>query len=398
MAWVNNMQKRGDVWWIRLRHEGTEIRRSTGKTTPEAARRWFLEFRNAMDAIEEGRAPAPTVAGLVSAWALAHARIHSKAHITRVTRDTRLYLIPKYGEFPADQFSAGDATQLREDFLSSTTAYGRPHTAAGANIILRNLRLIWHWGVVVGKLQKIGWAIPFLRVQRRPKLTVAADDVPRFLASVDASRNPQVGICVRAMLFLGLRESEALHMRWEWFGHGLKTYIPGKFIDDEFASKGGEADTLPVPEDLQARLRALTEGKVSPLSPWVLPAEDGKPHRPQFPKKAILRAGALVGVPGLTSHRLRGTCATLMARAGVDPFVIQQQMRHKDIKTTLRYVEVGAADLRDASDALMGRIGVPCPGAEARAASQAQPGAEKRGITKGITPRAPARKRGIKAG
>jgi len=225
-------------------------------------------------------------------------------------------------------------------------------------------------------------------------LTLEADDVPRFLASIDGSQNRHVGISVRAMLFLGLRESESLHMRWEFFDRGLRVYVPGKFVDGEFASKGGEADALPVPEDLRARLLALSEAKIVPLSGWVLPAEDGKPHRAQFPKKAILKAGRLVGCAGLTSHRLRGTCATLMARAGVDIFLIQRQMRHKDIRTTLRYVEVGAANLRAASDTLMAGLGVLRPRPVAVDASNVLPGASSPRITTRIMPaQAPSKNR-----
>ena len=46
------------------------------------------------------------------------------------------------------------------------------------------------------------------------------------------------------------------------------------------------------------------------------------------------------GSTGLTSHR--------------DAVEYERQLRHRDVRTTLRYVEVGLADLRDASERTWG--------------------------------------------
>ena len=190
-----------------------------------------------------------------------------------------------------------------------------------------------------------------LRPQVPVRSFVPAEKVSQFLEAVDRTANAHQSIAIRAMLYLGLRESEALGMRWEWFQGDLDTYTVGK-------AKGREALPLPVHPDLKARIRDL-----SSLSPWLLPAapikgKDGVvrigPHRAQFTVKAILRGGEAIGIKGLTPHRLRTTCATLMARAGVNPIHIQRQLRHKDIRTTLRYVEVGVSDLQNALKATWG--------------------------------------------
>jgi integrase len=53
--------------------------------------------------------------------------------------------------------------------------------------------------------------------------------VKTFLDAVDGeARNPHVRVIMRVMIGLGLREGEALGMRWEWFDPQSFTYIVGK--------------------------------------------------------------------------------------------------------------------------------------------------------------------------
>jgi len=90
------------------------------------------------------------------------------------------------------------------------------------------------------------------------------------------------------MIGLGLRESEALGMRWAWFDVDNKSYTVGK-------SKNRESRVLPVPNWLWDALHALPKT----LSEWLFPAEDGKPHRAQFCKKPLQRVCAKLGLGNL---------------------------------------------------------------------------------------------------
>lgn len=142
------------------------------------------------------------------------------------------------------------------------------------------------------------------------------------------------------MLFLALREDEALHLRWSGFSEGFVAYTPEQ-------TKTGKATALPVPEDLR-QLLAIQRERVDEESSWVLPADDGEPHRAQFTRKAIQAAGAEIKARGLSPHRMRGTAATLMARAGVSAFALMRAGRWKRIETAQKYVHLAADDVRDA--------------------------------------------------
>ncbi len=135
-------------------------------------------------------------------------------------------------------------------------------------------------------------------------------------------------------------------MKWENFNQTENTYCPDK-------TKGKECQWLAFDEATAAWLMKVQEENQERKSEWVIPAEDGLPHRKQFTKKAIARAGAKIGVK-LSPHRLRGSYATLLAKDGASAFVIQNSLRHKDINTSEGYIELGIEDIKKANSKLWG--------------------------------------------
>lgn len=69
-------------------------------------------------------------------------------------------------------------------------------------------------------------------------------------------------------------------------------------------------------------------------------ASTGAHLRPDRIRDDWDRAVALAGLPGTkpTWHDLRHSCATILAEAGADAWVIKEVMRHRSIATTQRYV------------------------------------------------------------
>ncbi|MEW6754803.1 MAG: tyrosine-type recombinase/integrase, partial [Candidatus Latescibacterota bacterium] len=64
-------------------------------------------------------------------------------------------------------------------------------------------------------------------------------------------------------------------------------------------------------------------------------------------KKHALRAG----VPrNVTAHMFRHTCCTLAIEGGAKPQQVQSHLRHKDLKTTMRYYEERERLVDNASD------------------------------------------------
>jgi integrase len=83
---------------------------------------------------------------------------------------------------------------------------------------------------------------------------------------------------------------------------------------------------------------------------------DGGQLPPGYARHAIRAANAACGIEGITSHRLRGTFATLLSEEGVPIQTIQAIMRHKDVKTTMAYLETNHDTATQAQDRIGGRI------------------------------------------
>lgn len=334
----------GERYHYRFRWKGTIYQGSTGLTRRADAVEWLRLYRDNLAKGVVGMAPTPSVKRAFESWDETTRGKVSQAHRDRAGRAIRLHVLPVCGELPADQVTGAVVELIRTRYLDGESGRlrGGQRTQQGANVVLTYLKTILRH-----VLKELPFKVRPLKAQAPVRAYVPAERVPAFLAEIDRTGNQHVSVAVRAMLYLGLREAEALGMRWEWFHGDLATYTVG-------LAKGKEALPLPVHPDLRERLRGLKA-----LSPYVLPADptpeeikardfSPKPHRAQFTTKAVKRAGAAIGIPGLSPHRLRTTCATLMAKAGVSALHIQRQLRHKQISTTLRYVEVGLEDLQAA--------------------------------------------------
>lgn len=343
-AYKNGLARVGRFWHYQFRWKGQKVQGSTGLEKKADAVAWLATFRQQIAMGQVGLAAAPTVEASWKAWKENRGKKVSPAHLDRAEKAWK-HILPEVGHLRVDELTDEVVEKLLNTYLEgkSERQGGGARTAQGANLILAYLKI-----VVKPQLRVLPFHVKPIRVQEKVKAFVPPEKVKAFLAAVDRSGNLHQQVAIRAMLYMGLRESEALGMRWEWFQDDLATYTPGK-------TKGKEAIPLPVPVELRDLLRKLTT-----LSPWVLPADREKPEDPfvphvaQFTVKAILRGGKAIKVEGLTPHRLRGTCATLMAKAGVSPFHIQQQLRHKDLKTTEKYVQVGLEDLVEAQKKTFG--------------------------------------------
>lgn len=135
---------------------------------------------------------------------------------------------------------------------------------------------------------------------------------------------------VKAMCLMGLRESEALGMRFEHIREDWYTVVDGK-------SKNPR--TLYLPEEVRKHVFAQGQrrnGYVFPSSRSD-PSEE-KPHASQFCMELVKEAGRRIGKLNLTQHDLRATCASLMAQIGMPMADLARFLGHASVMTTELYV------------------------------------------------------------
>ena len=216
--------------------------------------------------------------------------------------------------------------------LSSLKAFFKMMTAAGVieknpadSTLVKGYRLD---DVLVGK------AIHKRSLQQILDAVEAVDD--------DLMRSRDLAI-IDVMLFCGLRRSEVANMAWGDLSH-----------DDAF-------NILRLP---QTKSGVQQDVKIQPLVVHYLelyrdtllrhryPAQDkifislsrnqshGKPLTDQSINLLVRKYSLKAGLDNrVTAHMFRHTCCTLSIEGGAKPQQVQAHLRHKDLKTTMRYYE-----------------------------------------------------------
>lgn len=340
---VQGLCKVGEFWHYSLKINGQRLHGST-KARDLATAKLVMEDKR--KELLKGQlriiTRIPTLAELLKEWIKVHQKIHSQRHIKNVEDHARIWLLPALGTSRIDRISTHDVLRVRNHLLE----VGR--SPVTANNLLRILRLLCGYAVKVHRLERLPFEVRPLKIQQKPRPVLSSQGVQTFLACLDRrTRNPEIRVMVRVMIGLGLRESEVLGMRWEWFDPERQTYVVGK-------AKGFEARVLPVPGWLWTAIHTMPKT----LSPWVFPAKDGMPHRPHFCRNAVRRVCDELGLGRISQHRLRATFASLHAEAGTPVTEIQGMLGHKSVTTTMIYIEQSLENKRRAQDALSQKLGL----------------------------------------
>jgi integrase len=317
--------KRGRVYHYEFWLGGARYAKSTRETTLAKAEVVTADAWEGAKRLQRGEQPEPTLAGLVQQW---------------VARNT-LPLSPNYVE-AVDTWGRLHLGQLADLRISTITkalveqernAYLQDHAPSSAHQWLVYLRLVFRWALDEKMIRELPWKVKAKRPNKKPRPTLAVNRTLAWLEAVRAftAHEPALALVIRLMTGFGLRVSEAIHARWEWFDPERSSYTPG-------LTKGGAAWHRPVPEDIVAELLPLAK----PFG-LIVPAADGRVLTHGRIQRIMDKACAQVGQTRLTPHRLRGTYATLLAEEGVPLPDIQRALEHKDPRTTLGYIE---ADLQ----------------------------------------------------
>ncbi|MBP1627537.1 MAG: integrase [Holophagaceae bacterium] len=340
------LTKRGDTWHYDILIDGERYRGSTKTSDLKTATLFVNQLR--LDVARGKLALAGTqktvlLEDIFMEFMTAKKISASPLYITSMTAHWLVWLQDRLGKMSIEKIHPTHVDELRNALL------GAGRSKVFTNNVLTTLRTLLNFAVKRGKMRKKGFTVELLRVQKKPRPTVPAEKVQEFLGVIDSiAANPQVRVMIRTMLGLGCRPSEVLGMRWEWLDIQGQTYTVGK-------AKGKEARVLPVPTWLMGALLSMPKPLISE---WVFPARNGKPHCPGFLRKPLMAAAEKLKLGNVTQHRLRATFASLHAEAGTPVTEIQGMLGHKNIATTMIYVETSLDAKRRAQDALSLKLGL----------------------------------------
>jgi len=342
-------------WYMEGEVSKKRFHKSTGLRDQDEAEQYMLRYAEqvrlesvGIHVVPPPPKVIPTLHQICERWSGLNVNTFSVGHLRNVSDHVRLHL-QTIAHCPVDQIDPLDWATLLKDYLGS-------HTKSSANGLSRSVNLLLHWA----KSKKLIDEIPFhakkLKVKKRPRKIVHIEQYTRLVEICDRYRNPVIGGLVRFLLGTGVRLTEALAARWEYFDEHSRTYIPQGF-EEEDGTKGGEADHMCMPDWLYDYLMALPR-----TSEFIFPNPSGVPFSVSLLKKPLHAACKELGLPRLYAHLLRVSFASNLLADGIDIRTVQEALRHANASTTEGYCEVPSSGLKRAKRVMDGpAIPLPAP-------------------------------------
>lgn len=175
-----------------------------------------------------------------------------------------------------------------------------------------------------------------LREPRREMDYFRADEISRFLVAASVTNR----LIFATAIFTGLRQGELLGLRWgdidllKGVLYVRRSYHPAFGFGEPKSAAGRRAVYLP--PDLMEMFREA--GFARAPEDLVFPNREGKPQDPSgLVKYEFQPTLARANLRRIRFHDLRHTYAAIMISIGASPKLLQEQMGHESIGTTMRH-------------------------------------------------------------
>lgn len=174
---------------------------------------------------------------------------------------------------------------------------------------------------------------------KRLKVPLTINQFNRLVG--DEELPEHVRVMSKVALFLGLRISEVLGLRWEDVDFdgcvvSIERSAVGKDLGD--TKTLGSRSVLPLHEYIVNTLKVWQKSS-EPINGWVFGSiATGRPfHRDSLQADHLLPAALRCGIHGLGWHTFRHTHIAILRQVGTAPEVQMMLMRHADMRTTNSY-------------------------------------------------------------
>jgi integrase len=328
-----------------------------GKTREEVSRRVTHALKPTQDGI-----PIPgeseTVGRFLTQWLEETVRNKVRpSTFVSYAAIVRLHIAPELGGVRLARLTPGQVQSLLNRKLAGGLS---PRRVDYIRSVLRQaLGHALRWGLVS---RNVATLTDRPRSNRRDIRPLDAEQAQRFLEAV---RGDRLEALYAVALTLGVRQGEALGLRWEdvdfdkRFVHVRRSLVRlnGEFVLTDPKTTRSVRRLGPLPDALMETLRAhkqrQTEERLAAPA-WhesglVFTTSAGSPLHSSTVTKAFQAHLAAAGLPRQRFHDLRHACASLLMAQGVNPRVVMSILGHSQITLTLdTYSHVAQSTQRDA--------------------------------------------------
>ena len=333
-----------------------------GKTKAEVKRRLIAAQRDhQLGLLPTGR--VQTVEQVLRAWLeqVARPRVRPRTYI-RYRQVVEQYLIPGLGRYPVDRLRP-DQVQA---FLNSKAAELSPRSVHHLRAILRTgLANAVRWGAVPRNV------VTLTDPPRVPDQHVTVLDPAQAGTLLRAAAGHDHEALITVAIALGLRQGEALGLRWQDVdlgGRQLHVRNALQRLDGHLQLVEPKTEqsrrTITLPSAVVAALQlqrahqAAQRGALIHESGYVFAHGDGSPLDGTRVTRQFQKLLATAGLPRMTFHQLRHSCASLLLAQGVSPKGVQEVLGHSNVSTTLNIyshlLPSVRQDIADAMDRMLG--------------------------------------------
>jgi integrase len=255
-------------------------------------------------------------------------RVHLKPHLGRL----------KLGDLKAAHVQALLSERRREGYAEGTCRriYAILGSALSQAVKWQLIALSPMAGVDAPKVPR-----------RTGRTALTLEETRRLFAAASEWRGGRLYPLLLLAVSTGMRQGEILGLFWEDVDLGAGVISVRRTLHRDAGirygpPKGGRTRRVEIDERLAAVLREQRRRQLEErvaASAWasesVFTTTEGKPIHRAVLYQSFRRLCKREGLPEITFHELRHTCATLMAREGQQPGTVMRMLGHADIRTTL---------------------------------------------------------------
>lgn len=347
--------KRGEIWWVRFRHAGVEVRQSARTRKRAVAEDYERRLKEEAGRLARGGRPRHTFDEMMARFMEEHFPLLSPSSQRRYNASISM-MEPVFSgkhldEIDGPMIQRFIARRKRDGVMVPTKGGGhirrdispatvRRDLACGSSAF--DLAIEWEWADN-NPFKSIGKrTVPVSKPRRR---YLSREEYDRLVAAAPAYLRPTIIFAVAT----GMRLEEQLSLVWTQVDlKRMECHLP--------RTKSDTPRVVPLTAEALAVLRAQPRHI---REPWVFFHDDKRPDRGEedptvtrFGKlnRGLAGAAKRAGVKDLRWHDLRRTCGSWMLQSGVDMIRVSRWLGHASVAVTERsYAFLDTRSLHEAA-------------------------------------------------